>query len=58
MERVPQEMTQLLLLLFKNKIAVLIAVNVFLIALGMIMDDISVISLVFTLKGSLATAPT
>ena len=45
MERVPQEMTQLLLLLFKNKIAVLIAVNVFLIALGMIMDDISVIAI-------------
>ncbi|WP_254682215.1 TRAP transporter large permease [Phaeobacter inhibens] len=45
LERVPQEMTKLLFLLFKNKYAILIAVNVFLIALGMIMDDISVIAI-------------
>ncbi|SMO82793.1 TRAP transporter large permease [Ruegeria faecimaris] len=45
LERVPQEMTELLFLLFKNKIAILIAVNIFLILLGMIMDDISVIAI-------------
>lgn len=46
LERVPQELTEILLDTFQNKILILLLVNVFLIVLGMIMDDISVIAIV------------
>lgn len=45
-ERVPQELTELLMQTFQNKFLILILVNIFLIMLGMIMDDISVIAIV------------
>lgn len=45
-ERIPQELTELLMDTFKNKIVILILVNIFLIALGMIMDDVSVVAIV------------
>lgn len=45
-ERVPQELTQLLMETFKNKILILLIVNVFLILLGMFMDDISVVAII------------
>ncbi|MEL0612572.1 TRAP transporter large permease [Marinomonas arenicola] len=46
LERVPQELTEMLMDTFQNKIFILLLVNVFLILLGMIMDDISVIAIV------------
>ncbi|SDP81468.1 TRAP transporter large permease [Desulforhopalus singaporensis] len=45
-ERIPQELTELLMDTFKNKIIILLLVNVFLILLGMIMDDVSVVAIV------------
>ncbi|MEH6444518.1 MAG: TRAP transporter large permease [Oceanospirillaceae bacterium] len=45
-ERVPQELTELLMDLFQNKLIILLVVNVFLILLGMIMDDISVVAII------------
>jgi tripartite ATP-independent transporter DctM subunit len=46
LERIPQELTELLLEVFKNKMVILLIVNVFLILLGMIMDDVSVVAIV------------
>jgi len=46
LERVPQELTDLLLETFKDPILILILVNMFLVMLGMIMDDVSVIAIV------------
>ncbi|WBU53033.1 TRAP transporter large permease [Paracoccus sp. SCSIO 75233] len=45
MERIPQEMTGFLFDVFESPLAILIAVNLFLIALGMIMDDVSIIAI-------------
>lgn len=45
-ERVPQELTTLLMDLFKDKLLILLVVNVFLILLGMIMDDVSVVAII------------
>lgn len=45
-ERVPQELTELLMDTFQNKILILLIVNVFLILLGMIMDDVSVVAII------------
>lgn len=44
-ERVPQQLTDLLLELFQNKLLILLMVNVFLILMGMIMDDVSVVAI-------------
>lgn len=45
-ERVPQELTELLMDLFQNKLLILLVVNIFLILLGMIMDDVSVVAII------------
>ncbi|MEC8080378.1 MAG: TRAP transporter large permease [Marinomonas sp.] len=45
-ERVPQELTELLMETFQNKILILLVVNIFLILLGMIMDDVSVVAII------------
>ncbi|OXY82207.1 TRAP transporter large permease [Oceanimonas doudoroffii] len=45
-ERVPQQLTELLMDLFQNKLLILLVVNIFLILLGMIMDDVSVVAIV------------
>lgn len=45
-ERVPQQLTDLLMDLFQNKLLILLMVNIFLILLGMIMDDVSVVAIV------------
>lgn len=44
-ERVPQELTALLLDLVGNKLLILLMVNIFLILMGMIMDDVSVVAI-------------
>ncbi|WP_141320631.1 TRAP transporter large permease [Halomonas halmophila] len=44
-ERVPQELTSLLLDLVENKLMILLMVNIFLILMGMIMDDVSVVAI-------------
>ncbi|MCE8034906.1 TRAP transporter large permease [Billgrantia tianxiuensis] len=44
-ERVPQQLTELLLELFKDKLMILLMVNIFLILMGMIMDDVSVVAI-------------
>ncbi|NIC06529.1 TRAP transporter large permease [Billgrantia bachuensis] len=44
-ERVPQQLTELLLELFQNKLLILLMVNIFLILMGMIMDDVSVVAI-------------
>ncbi|MFY1054598.1 TRAP transporter large permease [Ectopseudomonas khazarica] len=46
LERVPQQLTDLLMDLFQNKLLILLVVNVFLILLGMIMDDVSVVAII------------
>jgi tripartite ATP-independent transporter DctM subunit len=46
LERIPQELTELLMTTFQSKILVLLAVNLFLVLLGMIMDDVSVVAIV------------
>lgn len=46
LERIPQELTGLLLELFHNKLIILLVVNILLILLGMIMDDVSVIAII------------
>lgn len=46
LERVPQELTDLLLTTVQSPILILLLVNVFLVLLGMIMDDVSVIAIV------------
>ncbi|MBB1488270.1 TRAP transporter large permease [Oceanospirillum sediminis] len=45
-ERVPQELTELLMDLFQDKLLILLVVNIFLILLGMIMDDVSVVAII------------
>ncbi|WP_111493730.1 MULTISPECIES: TRAP transporter large permease [Marinobacter] len=44
-EAIPQQLTSFLLETLENKVVILLMVNVFLILLGMIMDDISVIAI-------------
>lgn len=46
LEGVPQQLTDLLLENFSNPIVILLMVNIFLILIGMIMDDVSVIAIV------------
>ncbi|MEM7081162.1 MAG: TRAP transporter large permease [Pseudomonadota bacterium] len=46
LERIPQELTDLMLNTLQSKILILLAVNLFLILLGMIMDDVSVVAIV------------
>jgi len=41
-ERIPQDLTELVTHLIQNPLLILIAVNIFLIIAGMIMDDVSV----------------
>jgi tripartite ATP-independent transporter DctM subunit len=45
-ERVPQELTELMMELFHDKLVILLVVNIFLILLGMIMDDVSVVAII------------
>lgn len=45
-ERIPQQLTDLLMDMFQNKLLILLVVNIFLILLGMIMDDVSVVAIV------------
>ncbi|WP_116475391.1 TRAP transporter large permease [Zobellella maritima] len=45
-ERVPQELTELLMNIFQDKLLILLVVNIFLILLGMIMDDVSVVAII------------
>lgn len=45
-ERVPQELTELMMDLFQDKLVILLVVNIFLILLGMIMDDVSVVAII------------
>ncbi|PPC75836.1 C4-dicarboxylate ABC transporter permease [Pokkaliibacter plantistimulans] len=45
-DRVPQQLTDLLMDVFKDKLVILLVVNIFLILLGMIMDDVSVVAIV------------
>lgn len=46
LERVPQELTEVLMDIFQNKLLILLVVNIFLILLGMIMDDVSVVAII------------
>ncbi len=46
LERIPQELTELMLSTLQSKILILLAVNLFLVLLGMIMDDVSVVAIV------------
>ena len=46
LERIPQELTELLMNTFQSELLILLAVNIFLILLGMIMDDVSVVAIV------------
>lgn len=46
LERVPQELTEILLGTFSSPILILLMVNIFLVLLGMIMDDVSVIAII------------
>lgn len=46
LERVPQELTDMLMEMFHNKIVILLIVNIFLILLGMIMDDVSIVAII------------
>lgn len=46
LEQVPQELTEILLSTFESPILVLLMVNIFLILIGMIMDDVSVIAII------------
>ncbi|MCY0967302.1 TRAP transporter large permease [Parathalassolituus penaei] len=46
LERVPQELTDMLLEMFHNKFVILLIVNIFLILLGMIMDDVSIVAII------------
>lgn len=42
LERIPQELTELMLGVFQNKLLILLMMNLFLVLMGMIMDDVSV----------------
>lgn len=46
LERIPQELTELLMGTFQSRILVLLAVNLFLVLMGMFMDDVSVVAIV------------
>jgi tripartite ATP-independent transporter DctM subunit len=46
LERVPQQLTEVLLETFTNPILILLVVNIFLVLIGMIMDDVSVIAII------------
>lgn len=46
LERIPQELTGLMLSTLQSKVLILLAVNLFLVLLGMIMDDVSVVAIV------------
>lgn len=46
LERVPQQLTEVLLETFSNPILILLMVNIFLVLIGMIMDDVSVIAII------------
>nr|HPQ96522.1 TRAP transporter large permease subunit [Thiolinea sp.] len=46
LEQVPQELTEILLETFESPILILLMVNVFLVLIGMIMDDVSVIAII------------
>lgn len=46
LERIPQELTAFLIDTFQNKLVLLLIANLFLILLGMIMDDVSVVAIV------------
>ncbi|HMQ92159.1 MAG TPA: TRAP transporter large permease [Amaricoccus sp.] len=46
LERVPQQLTDFLLGAFSSPILILLVVNVFLVLIGMIMDDVSVIAII------------
>lgn len=46
LERVPQELTALLVETFSSPLVILLVVNIFLILIGMIMDDVSVIAII------------
>lgn len=44
-EQIPQQLTDVLLSTFESKLIILLMVNLFLIVLGMIMDDVSVVAI-------------
>lgn len=44
-EQVPQQLTELMLDIFQHKLLILLTVNIFLIIMGMIMDDVSVVAI-------------
>jgi len=44
-EQIPQQLTDLLLATLESKLLILLAVNLFLILLGMILDDVSVVAI-------------
>lgn len=44
-EQIPQQLTEGLLSVFENKLLILLMVNLFLVVLGMIMDDVSVVAI-------------
>lgn len=44
-EQIPQQLTEVLLSTFESKLLILLMVNLFLIVLGMIMDDVSVVAI-------------
>ncbi|WP_404405195.1 TRAP transporter large permease [Pelagibacterium halotolerans] len=46
LERVPQELTDILLGTFEDPLLILFMVNIFLVLIGMIMDDVSVIAII------------
>ncbi len=46
LERIPQELTSFLIDTFHNRLVLLLIANVFLILLGMILDDVSVVAIV------------
>jgi tripartite ATP-independent transporter DctM subunit len=46
LERVPQELTAFLIGTFSNPLLILLMVNIFLVLIGMIMDDVSVIAII------------
>ncbi|EXJ12491.1 TRAP transporter large permease [Nitrincola nitratireducens] len=44
-EQIPQQLTEVLMDVFENKLLILLMVNLFLILMGMIMDDVSVVAI-------------
>ena len=45
-EQIPQQLTEVMLELFEDKLLILFVVNIFLVLLGMIMDDVSVVAII------------